>query len=554
MQTVKTITWFHRLLAMVWICGLIGLGLGIATSSASTDRYIRSEVGLLRKPMTEATRWVLDKQIKSIFGGLDTNAQFAVHDGIRFVWEIAWQQLVLKALVSLVSALFKIIQQYLNKLLDMITSIGNVGAILTPLTSTVVSAINTAFARTEACAQYKAKQLAGSITGQSTTDSDECTWLSENDTNETALSIDEQIARKKGKIAVVAASGSVPQAKIDSLVKDIVKVQKEEQSVSESVKNDCVASSGDALLDALVPPVEGNCAALDYYQMYEELMMNEEESSTRTEISNTVSTAQKKQKDTLEKAGVGNGKLLAMISKGDLTGNEDLKMSFSKLPIEYKPKSDSDTLSFITLDALNTTAESFAIARDAANQSNTGGSAGDGWDSISDTFSKLLEEMLDNLIKNGILALFKIITDKVMGAINSFLGDNSIIGSLGGDIIGGAVQSTFAELSKSITGIDKKIEDTDGKQKKGEVAEVDCSKSYWVGDDNYGRAISKEGCTVVSIPFQTTWCATLNPTQYQGVIDTVNSATSMNNPNNVINLIKNSCVKRGAGTFESSQR
>jgi uncharacterized membrane protein len=211
-------------------------------------------------------------------------------------------------------------------------------------------------------------------------------------------------------------------------------------------------------------------------------------------------------------------------------------------------------LSFITLDALNTTAESFAIARDAANQSNTGGSAGDGWDSISDTFSKLLEEMLDNLIKNGILALFKIITDKVMGAINSFLGDNSIIGSLGGDIIGGAVQSTFAELSKSITGIDKKIEDTDGKQKRGEVAEVDCSKSYWVGDDNYARAISKEGCTVVSIPFQTTWCATLNPTKYQEVIETVNSATSMNDPNNVINLIKNSCVKRGAGTFESSQR
>lgn len=572
---MQTITWFHKLLAALWICGLIGLGLGISTSNAGTDRFIRSEVGLLRKPMTTASKWLINKQIKKVMGNVDTQAAgMPVQDfpqlilqGLKYVWEKAWQQAILKIALKLLSAVFKIIEQFINKLLDMITSIGNISAVLSPFTGAIMNGVSEAFAQSRACAEYwTRRELQGILPDINTgADDKECKWLveKEDSAKNSSLSIPDQLERKELKVAVGVAGGRIDSIKAASYAKEFANAQVENQSISKNVKLGC--ASGDALWASFTEAAD--CPSLAFNEIADNGKKESETTRITNQISDFASGSKIKATEAFQSTGGGDNTIMAIPKStiktlNDKKGKTPLLTVFSPKDLmiadENKKVVEENALSFIILPKINIAEENLRLAGlQSTKTPQPSGGVDQAFQNITEEFSKMLTDVLTKIFENTLSKIVDFIVDKAISAVAPFLKTfgldliftdtlNSLRDGIKGSLGGG----------RENTSDGTRVRDVDGEANRSAAAELQCpEKVYWLDYKEYSIAKSRTDCKVVDMRFDPEWCKEYNDyTTFADIVSQVRGqiATDIGVSFDAQNAIQATCSNIGR-KFEYKQ-
>jgi len=568
--TIQTITWFHKLLAAIWICGLIGLGLGISTSTAGTDRHIRSEVGLLRKPMTTASKWLINKQIKGMFGIETQAAGMVVNDplnlilqNLKFVWEKAWQQAILSFALKLLSAVFKIVEQFVNKLLDMITSIGNIGAILSPFISAVTRSARTGFTKVKVCAEYWARRELQGILPDVDTGADDrkCLWLNEKISQAEIDSSDaDTIAKIESKFDVMASSGDITEIEREDLFQTIGQIEK--NKIEKGAKGECDGDGMDALGKTLF--LNSGSACLDFSKIEKKQKVDEKVSQKRAEADLIGGQAKQAVQDQIISGGSGNDNLAILPQSGiDTLSKKEGKQKPKTWPKEFCNRIDPKSPELycpISLDKINSTEENLRLAglRSTQTPQPSGGVQG-AFQNITEEFSKMLTDMLTKLFENTILGIFDFIADKILSGINAFLGKDSIFGGLGLDTLASETIGGLRDGIKNSIGGGRDNNSTGTRIDSGSsIPTLDCpNRIYWESDGReFAYAKEKPECTTVGMRFQDNafesgqWCKTWN--NAENFSQLISNVSRLSNPadSNGQDLIERTCRQRGLLPFE----
>ncbi len=571
---VSPITFFHRILACFWVFGMVFLSFGIINAQTATDRQNRSEVGLMTKPLEAASRWLINKQIKAAFG--DIEAQAIIVDDVinnalqaaKYIWEKAWQTAILQAALKLISAIFKIISDFVNKLMDMISSIGNLNAVLAPFASSIVGVARSAYSKVVACANYWARRELQEVLPNIDTGGKarECPWLDEEPKSTETLQLGFTTADTADKIDQVLNTGianiaanrnTIPTAKVEAFIQAGADA-KATFSFSKTT-NIAGCTTGNWLFDQ----ISGVACLAEYEKARDKQFKKDQEADT---FINEITDTQNK----IEGAIAGephlngnlNGDNLAIVGKSEIKELEEgskNKTKVATLPDWWNPKSlkGQKDLSIIAFPKVNWLDKYLdVIALQSTQKPQPAGGIDEMFSSLTEQFTKMLNDLITNLVESVIFKIVDFIADNLLKAINSFLGPDSILGGLGLDSVAGnlvntmrdGIKDSVSNIGKTISSAAKSISDplaSSGKYTSEVVANFNCDDYvYWKGEANYDLAKQKNCPKIVDSRFDNSWCKTYTD---KAEYDRIHTAIGYDE---AITYIQKTCKQRGLGAFE----
>lgn len=569
---ISPITFFHRILACFWVFGIVFLSFGIINAQTATDRQNRSEVGLMTKPLEAASRWLINKQIKAAFGDIEAQAVLPVDNiigniisGAQFIWEKAWQTAILQAALKLISAIFKIISDFVNKLMDMISSIGNLNAVLAPFASSIVGVARSAYSKVVACANYWARRelqevLPNIDTGGKTR---ECPWLNEEPKSTDELKLGFTNADTADKIDQVLNTGianiaanrdTTPTARVESFIQDGAEAQTTLSFSKTKSIGGC--ATGNWLFDQ----ISGVACLAEYEKARDKQFKKDQEAD---KIKNEITDTQNKIEVGISREPNLNGNLngdnLAIVDKSEIKKLEDgskNKTKVATLPEWWNPKSlkGQKDLSIIALPKVNWLDKQLdVIALQSTQKPQPAGGVDEMFSNLTEQFTKMLNDLITNLVESVIFKIVDFIADSLLKAINSFLGPDSILGGLGLDSVAGDLVNTMQNglkdsISNVISGVGKSIGDplsNSQKYNSETVANFNCDDYvYWKGEANYDLAKQKNCPKIVDSRFDNSWCKTYTD---KAEYDRIHTAIGYDE---AITYIQKTCKQRELGAFE----
>ena len=568
---VSPITLFHRIIACFWVFGMVFLSFGIVNAQTATDRQNRSEVGLMTKPLEAASRWLINKQIKAAFGDIEAQAQLPVNNIVgniiasaQFIWEKAWQQAILQAALKLISAIFKIISDFVTKLKDMISSIGNLNAVLAPFASSIVGVARSAYSKVVACADYWARRELQEILPAIDTGGKarECPWLNEEPKSTEELKLGFTNADTTEKIDQVLNTGianiaanrnTIPTAIVNSFVQDGAEAKTALSFSKTTSFGKC--TTGNWLFDQ----ISGAACFEKYNETIQKQLKTDQEANT---IINEINDTQNK----IEGAVAGNNDLnglngdnLAIVDKGEIKKLEESSKNKTKvatLPEWWNPKSlkGQKDLSIIALPKVNWLDKQLdVIALQSTQKPQPAGGVDELFSNLTEQFTKMLNDLITSLVESVIFKIVDFIADNLLKAINSFLGPDSILGGLGLDSVAGNLVNTMRNgIKDSVSGVvasaGKSISDplaTGRKYSADTVANFNCDDYvYWKFEANYDLARQKGCPKLVAYKFDDSWCKTYTDrAEYDRIHTTIGY-------DEAIPYIQQTCRQRSLAAFE----
>lgn len=591
------ITLFHRILACFWVFGMVFLSFGIVNAQTATDRQNRSEVGLMTKPLEAASRWLINKQIKAVFGDIEAQAQLQTNDIInnaiqaaKYIWEKAWQTAILQAALKLISAIFKIISDFVNKLMDMISSIGNLNAVLAPFASTIVGVARNAYSKVVACADYWARRelqevLPAIDTGAKTR---ECPWLNEEPksteelkNNITKTDSDDEFDKILTELKAKGGNG-IPDIELNAIIEEASNAKIEAKNAQNQV-NDCDPEDpklNDPLLTRLIIGFENHC---EFDKRQRLSQMKQQEVNKNIESKNNIQNTAEKAVDAEPGFRGENGNTLAILPLDEINklNKSDKNDKLKKLPDWFNLKSPvkdiekdlgKKDLGFVVVPYIEPISKKIDIAAiQGGNNPQPAGGVDEMFSNLTEQFTKMLNDLISNLIESVIFKIVDFIADSLLKAINSFLGPDSILGGLGLDSVAGNLVNTMRDgIKDSVSNIGSKVNSAarsisdplakDRQTNSDAAANFNCDgKIYWKNSRNYDTA-KLANCQYTDSNFTNSWCKEYNGREeYNALIKSLMASVSVYMDGKLVEdvpianmqgLIERTCSERSLPKFE----
>jgi hypothetical protein len=576
------ITLFHRILACFWVFGMVFLSFGIVNAQTATDRQNRSEVGLMTKPLEVASRWLINKQIKAAFG--DIEAQAIIVDDVinnalqaaKYIWEKAWQTAILQAALKLISAIFKIISDFVNKLMDMISSIGNLNAVLAPFASSIVGVARNAYSKVVACADYWArKELQETLPAIDTgVKARECPWL-----NEEPKSIDEltlgftnaDTTDKIGQVlntgtANIAANRNIPKPEVEGFIQAGAEADTALSFSKTTSLGGC--TTGNWLFDQ----ISGAACYAKYNETIQEQFKKDQVADN---IRNRITDNQNKVESAVAGEPLLNGTTNTSSSL-TLVPNKALdkiltdtknKQQLPQVPSFFNPKDIDGKVNYhiMAIDKVNWVEENLKVLNNQSLQKpQPAGGVDEMFSNLTEQFTKMLNDLIANLIESVIFKIVDFIADTLLKAINSFLGPDSILGGLGLDSVAGDLVNTMRNgIKDSVSGAANSISDPlagSGKATSEAVASFKCDgKIYWKNSSGYELA-KLANCQYTDTNFDNANCKQYtSKDEYDALIKSFTQSVlvfangkevDVSSRENMQGLIERTCSERNLPRFE----
>ena len=566
------ITLFHKILACFWLFGMVFLSFGVVTAQTATDRQNHSEVGLMLKPLTAASKWLIRKQVKAFFGDIEAQAVITTNDivgnilmQVQYAWEKAWQTAILQAALKLISAIFKIISDFVNKLMDMIGNIGNLNAVLAPFASSIVGVARSAYSKVVACADYWARRELQEVLPAIDTGAKgrECPWLNEEEkplnelTSElnqsssqsssissteprigsTSLSTTEKINRTINKAAsIYAAKPDIPTVKIENFINAAADARVKLSSSNTPLREFCL--SNDPLFNGFAGVA---CGAPNEDERFGRVKKDREVADIRNNFEDTKSKVQ------TAVAGepllsVNNQKTTPVIlpSKAydEMVKNTKNMQKLPTLPRAFDSVKDGITYKIAAIpnpDWLDRQLD--VLTAQSTQDPKPAGGVDEMFSGLTEQFSKMLNDLITNVLESVIFKIVDFISDNLLKAINFFLGPDSILGGLGLDSVAGDLVNTMRDgIKDSVSSVGQSISDPLAKDRENNlnaVAAFRCDgKLYWT--DTSGYLLAKQSnCEIIETKFNESWCKEYNSRDdydllLQGILPTVSGSVGGN--------------------------